>query len=265
MSPLFDSHSHLDAPEFDGDRADVLAAARRAGVEEQLVPAVERAAWEGLRQLCAGEPGLYPAYGLHPMYLDRHRPEHLDELVNWAEREHPAAIGECGLDFHVEGLDPDLQRHYFRRQLEIARDLDLPVVLHARRAVEETIATLRQVGGLRGVIHSYPGSEEQARQLYALGFSLGIGGPVTYERANRLRRLVAGMPIDFLLLETDAPDQPDASIRGQRNRPERLVEVLRVVAALRGESEDDVAAATRANARRLFSRAADGSSTMASA
>lgn len=252
MSPLYDSHCHLDAPEFDADRDAVLSRARESGVARQLVPAVDRASWDRIRALCAAEPGLRPAYGLHPMFLDQHAPAHLDELAGWLERERPAAVGECGLDFYVEGLDPDAQRRYFNGQLELARDFDLPLVLHARRAVEEVTSSLRRVGGLRGVVHSWSGSEEQARQLFELGFCLGIGGPVTYERARRLRRTVATMPIDFLLLETDAPDQPDAGQRGQRNEPARLGRVLEVVAELRGQPSAEIAEATTANALRLF-------------
>ncbi|GGA74291.1 hypothetical protein GCM10011521_10570 [Arenimonas soli] len=252
MSPLYDSHCHLDAAEFDADRPAVLARARQAGVARQLVPAVDRASWDAIRALCAAEPGLRPAYGLHPMFLDRHQPGHLDELRDWLEHERPAAVGECGLDFFVDEPDPESQRLYFRRQLELAREFDLPVILHARRAVEEVIGTLRQVGGLRGVVHSWSGSEEQARQLFDLGFCLGIGGPVTYERARRLRRTVASMPLDCLLLETDAPDQPDAQWRGQRNEPARLCQVLDVVAQLRGQAAASIAEATSANALRLF-------------
>jgi TatD DNase family protein len=249
---LFDSHCHLDAPEFDADRAEVLCRAKLAGVYRKVIPAVDFAGWAKLKAVCASEPGLHAAYGLHPMYLERHRPQYLDALPGWIERERPVAVGECGLDFFVEGLDPETQRGYFRRQLEIARDFRLPVVLHARRAVEEVIATIRAVGRLTGVVHSYSGSEEQARQLFGLGFCLGIGGPVTFERAQRLRRIVATMPLEFLLLETDSPDQPDAAHRGERNEPSRLPQVLRVVAAIRGESEAHVADATSANGNRLF-------------
>ncbi|MBY4597192.1 TatD family hydrolase [bacterium BD-1] len=252
MSLLYDSHCHLDAVEFDPDREQVLARARAAGVTRQLLPAVDRESWSKIRALCAADPGLRPAYGLHPMFLDRHQPGDLDALADWLGRERPAAVGECGLDFFVEGLDPDAQRNYFQRQLGLAREFDLPVVLHARRAVDEVIASLRRVGGLRGVVHSWSGSEEQARQLFGLGFHLGIGGPVTFERAQRLRRTVATMPIEWLLLETDAPDQPDAAHRGERNEPGRLPNVLAVVAQLRGQAPEDVAAATRANAERLF-------------
>jgi TatD DNase family protein len=254
---LFDSHSHLDVPEFDADRAAVLARARAAGVVEQLVPAVDHDTWPGLREACAADPGLHAAYGLHPVYLERHRPAHLDALREWIERERPLAIGECGLDFFVEGQDPEAQRDYFRRQLELARDFDLPVVVHARRAVEEVYVTCKRIGGLRGIVHSFGGSPEQARQLADLGFLLGIGGPVTYERARRLRKLVAEAPIEWLVLETDSPDQPDAGHRGERNEPARLREVLEVVAGLRGEDPDEVALATWRNARRLLGLSAD--------
>ena len=250
--PLFDSHSHLDAPEFDSDRAAVLQRARTVGVMEQLVPAVDHDSWPKLRDVCAADPGLYPAYGLHPMYLTQHRPEHLPALRDWIEGKRPRAIGECGLDFFVDGLDAEQQRHYLRKQLELAREFDLPVVLHARRAVEEITATLRSIGGLRGVIHSYSGSEEQARQLFGLGFMLGIGGPLTYDRAKRLHRLVATMPLEFLLLETDSPDQPDALHRGQRNEPAHIRFVLETVARLRNSDPGEIASATRANARRLL-------------
>jgi len=252
MIRLYDSHCHLDAPEFDADRPAVVARARAAGVHRQLVPAVDRAGWEKLRKMCAADASLRPAYGLHPMYLDRHQPAHLDELAHWLADERPAAVGECGLDHFVQGLDPAAQRVYFLRQLELARDFDLPVVVHARRAVDEVIAALRRVGGLRGVVHSWSGSEEQAAQLHGLGFKLGIGGPVTFERAKRLRRTVATMPIEQLLLETDSPDQPDATRRGQRNEPAFLTTVLTTVAALRGEDEAKVAEATRRNAEALF-------------
>ncbi|MDR2013853.1 MAG: TatD family hydrolase [Rhodanobacter sp.] len=249
---LIDSHCHLDAREFDADRTEVITRARNAGVTAQIVPAITLAGFPAVRALCAANAGLYPAYGLHPMYLTEHRPDHLDVLQDWIDRERPVAVGECGLDFFVEGLDPDLQRTYFLRQLEIAHDADLPVVLHARRAVDEVIASIRRVGSLRGVVHSYSGSEEQARQLWKLGFRIGLGGPLTYAHAKRLRALTATMPIDYLLLETDAPDQPLANHRGQRNEPAYLAHVLDTVAALRGESREVIAAATTRNAQALF-------------
>lgn len=249
---LIDSHCHLDASEFDPDRTAVIERARAAGVQAQVVPAVTAASWPKLREVCQQAPGLYPAYGLHPMFLADHRPEHLGQLREWVERERPCAIGECGLDFFVEGLDAEAQQAYFIGQLKLAREFDLPVIVHARRAVDAVIAAIRRIGGLRGVVHSFPGSPEQAAQLDKLGFLLGLGGPLTYDRAQRLQRLVREMPLEQLLLETDAPDQPDAGIRGQRNEPARLSVIARHVAALRGTDVETVARATSGNARRLF-------------
>ena len=249
---LVDSHSHFDAAEFDADRDAVHARARAAGVGIQVVPAVAAAGWPALKRVCDAYAGLHPAYGLHPMYLAEHRPEHLRALRGWIEREHPVAVGECGLDYFVEGLDAATQQVYFEGQLQLAREFDLPVIVHARRAVDAVIAAIRRVGGLRGVVHSFSGSAEQAAQLHRLGFLLGIGGPVTYERANRLRGIVAAMPLEQLLLETDSPDQPGAAHRGERNEPAHLVEVLDVVAELRGMTSRALAKASAANASGLF-------------
>ena len=252
MSALVDSHCHLDAAAFDIDRDAVIARAQAAGVRLQVVPAVTAASWPKLRAVCQQAPGLYPAYGLHPMFLREHRREHLLQLRDWIERERPCAIGECGLDFFVEGLDADAQQAFFMGQLQLAREYQLPLIVHARRAVDAVIAAIRRVGGLRGVVHSFSGSPEQAAQLHKQGFLLGLGGPLTYERAQRLQRLVREMPLQQLLLETDAPDQPDAGVRGQRNEPARLATIARHVAALRGMEVDALAQATTENARRLF-------------
>ncbi|HZX70087.1 MAG TPA: TatD family hydrolase [Rhodanobacter sp.] len=252
MHTLVDSHVHLDLPPFDADRAAVIERAHRAGIQRMVVPAVDLDSWPGIASLAVDHPGVHPAYGLHPLYLARHQPAHLDRLKAWLNDNPAVALGEIGLDFHQAGLDRDLQRFYFTAQLQLARERTLPVIVHARQALEEVSLTLRRHDGLRGVVHSFSGSEQQARRLWDSGFHLGIGGPVTYDRAQRLRRIVATMPIEFLLLESDAPDQPDAAHRGQRNEPARVADVLRCVAMLRGESQEHVAEATTANARRLF-------------
>lgn len=249
---LVDSHCHLDDAGFDSDRAGVIARARAVGVTRHVVPAVEAAGWPKLQEVCAGDAGLFPAYGLHPMFLASHRDMHLAQLREWLARERPVAVGECGLDHFVEGLDPAAQLHFFEAQLRLAREFDLPVIVHARRAVDPVIAAIRRIGGLRGVVHSFAGSRQQARVLWENGFLLGLGGPVTYPRANRLRTLAAEVPVEWLLLETDAPDQPGAGHRGQRNEPAHLVEVLETIAGLRGIAPAELAAATTANAERLF-------------
>ncbi len=252
MPKLVDTHVHLDDDAFAIDRDAVIERAGRAGIDTMIVPAVDANSWPRIKALCARHAELHPAFGLHPMFLANHVPAHVDVMSAWLDTEQAVAVGEIGLDFHVDGLDHELQRHYFSRQLQLARGHDLPVIVHARGALEEVSLTLRRTGGLRGVVHSFSGSEQQAEQLWEIGFHLGIGGPVTYPRAQRLRRIVAQMPIEFLLLESDAPDQPDAAHRGERNEPARVTEVLRCVAELRDASETDIAAATSANARRLF-------------
>ena len=250
---LIDIGANLTHDSFDHDRDAVMQRARDAGVARMIVTGASRAHSPMAAELARAHPGeLYATAGVHPHHATEYTAECDAEMRALQDMPEVVAVGECGLDYFVEGLDPDTQRFYFQRQLELAREFDLPVVVHARRAVEEVIGALRRVPGLRGVVHSYSGSEEQARQLFALGFCLGIGGPVTYERARRIRRVVAETPPDFLLLETDAPDQPDAERRGQRNEPAHLVSVLETIARLRGIEPEELATATTANARRLF-------------
>lgn len=249
---LVDSHCHLDVAEFDPDRAAVLERARAAGVIAQIVPAISAASWPRLRDLCATTTGLYPAYGLHPLYLAEHRPQHLRMLGEWLERERPVAVGEIGLDGYVEGLDPARQLDYLEAQLDLARRFDLPVIVHARRALEPLLLALRRHRGLRGVVHSFSGSEEQLRQLLRLDFAIGLGGPVTYPRAQRLHRIATQVPLDRLLLESDAPDQPLYGHAGRRNEPMQVREVCLRIAALRRLEPERLAESTSANARALF-------------
>lgn len=251
-SVLSDSHVHLDDARFDDDRGAVIGRARHADVGVQIIPAVDRTSWDRIRMLCDSAADLHPAYGLHPLFLQQHRPDDVEALGQWLQQHRAVALGEIGLDFYADGLDVDEQRHYFSRQLGLAREMDLPVIVHARKALQEVTLTLRKVSGLRGVVHSFSGSPEQARQLFELGFHIGIGGPVTYERARRLHRVVSGMPLEFLLLETDAPDQPIAGHQGQRNEPARIREVCQSVARLRHEHADAIAEQTTANTKGLF-------------
>jgi TatD DNase family protein len=249
---LIDSHCHFDDTSFDADRPDALTRAHAVGVTEQVIPAVKAAWWPRIRQLCIDYPELHPTYGLHPMYLADHLPADLEHLRDWATLEQPVAIGECGLDFYIDDPQPQHQQFYFEGQLEVAREFDLPVIIHARRAVEDVINTIRRFPGVRGVLHSYSGSEQQARRLIDLGFVMSFGGPLTYERANKLRRLIQALPLDAILLETDAPDQPDSGHRGERNEPAYLPTVLQTISQLRGEPMERIAQQTRDNTRRLF-------------
>ncbi len=249
---LIDSHCHLDLPAFDDDRTQVLDRARESGVKGMVIPAINAARWQALADLVSGTPDLYAAYGLHPMFMHEHDTGDIDRLRKFLDHHDAVAIGECGLDFYQGRNDADAQTLLLDAQLKIASEHDLPVILHARRALQEVTQCLKKIGGLRGVVHSFSGSPEQARQLWDLGFHLGIGGVVTYPRAKRLRRIVADMPIEWLLLETDSPDQPLCGRQGLRNEPARLPEVLTCIAELRQETPDSVASATVINTRALF-------------
>ena len=249
---LVDSHCHFDDACFDGDREAAYQRALSAGVKRQIVPSIKSDWWPRVRRICEQYPGLYPAFGMHPMFLPEHRPQDIVALEKWVKDESPVAIGECGLDFFIELPDRKGQQRFFEAQLELAQECKLPVIIHARRAVEEVINTLRHYPGIRGVLHSFSGSEQQAHRLIEQGFLMSFGGPITYPRAKRLRQLVSNLPLEALMLETDSPDQPDAENRGKRNEPARLSLVLETISTLRQESPKKIAAVTTHNAQELF-------------
>lgn len=253
---LIDTHCHIDVAEFDADRDAVLARARAAGVTRMVVPAVTVDGWGFLTDLCRREPGLLPALGLHPVYVDRHRDTDVDALAEWVEREHPVAIGEIGLDYFVAGLDRERQQRLFEAQLTVARDCRLPVVLHVRKAHDAMLATLKRIRVTGGIAHAFNGSLPQAAQYIDLGFKLGFGGMLTYERSSKLRRLAQALPLEALVLETDAPDMTVAAHRGERNSPEYLPDCLQALAAVRDELPEHVAERTTRNAVEVLGLAA---------
>jgi len=249
---LIDTQTHLDFPEFDVDRCAVLAAAREAGIAAMIVSGVSAATWPRLLALTGDEPMLFPALGLHPMFLDEHAEGDVDLLAEAVVRHRPVAIGEIGVDFHLRGLDRERQLPLFEAQLAIARDAGLPVILHVRKAHDEVLARLRRSGLVGGTVHAFNGSRQQAEQYIGLGFKLGFGGAMTYSRARKLRTLAAELPLESLVLETDSPDLPPAAHRGERNSPAYLPEVLAALAELRGEEPADLARRTTDNARTVF-------------
>lgn len=249
---LIDSHCHLDDDRYDGCRDDVLARAAAAGVGRMVVPATTANRWEKLQRICARHEGLYPAYGLHPWFIEQHQLPHLRELDEWLDREKPVALGECGLDFYNSRRDEKWQKQLFAEQLRLAAAHMLPVIVHSRRSNDDVIALLRRHAAVGGVVHSFAGSLQQARQLYDLGFRIGIAATVGFERAQKLRQVVAAMPPDALLLESDAPDQPGPGHRGEDNEPAFVVEHLQVMAELRQCDPAELAATLNRNAESLF-------------
>lgn len=249
---LIDTHTHLDDGRFDNDREAVMERAAAHGVSRMVVPAIQAAGWPPLRSLCQRYPQLAPAYGLHPMFMHCHHSSHIDELAHWLEREKCVAVGECGLDYFIPEPDKRGQRRLFEAQLELASQHRLPVIVHARKSVEEVINILRAFPDLKGVLHSFSGSRQQAERLIEMKFMFGIGGPVTYSNARKLRPMVAWLPLTSLLLETDSPDQPDAAHRGERNEPGYLTNIVTEICELKQIASETLAQQTTANAVQLF-------------
>ena len=249
---MIDTHCHLDLPVFDADRSAVLQRSRANGLTGIVVPGVLADKWDGLWKCCTAEPGLYPALGLHPVYLEDHRDTDLKELEARVGEQRPVAVGEIGLDYYVTGLDQDRQLALFEAQLEIARSTGLPVILHVRKAHDAVLSALKRIPVRGGIAHAFNGSLQQAAQYEQLGFKLGFGGMLTYERSSRLRALAKALPAGALVLETDAPDLTVMQHQGERNSPEYLPYCLAALAEVREESPAELARQTTANARAVL-------------
>ncbi len=254
ISGLIDTHCHLDAAEFDADRDALMVEKVGVGVTAIVVPAVERGNFGAVASVCRDYPGCSPAYGIHPLYVERARPEDLDVLCATLVREPAVAVGEIGLDRHVEPRDDALQEFYFVEQLKIARELGLPVLLHVRRAIDPILKHLRQARVPGGIAHAFNGSRQQAEAFIKLGFKLGFGGAMTFEGSLRIRELAATLPLESIVLETDAPDIPPAWKAGARNTPADLRPIAETLAQLRSLSLAEVSAATTANAYAVLPR-----------
>jgi TatD DNase family protein len=252
-APFFiDTHCHLDAAEFDADRDAEYARAVEAGVAIQIVPSVSRDNFAAVAATCAHYPGSLPAWGLHPMLLDVHRPEHIADLRAQIEAQRPVAIGEIGLDLFVPKLDFSTQETFYVEQLKLAREYDLPVLLHCRYANDQILKHLRKIKVRGGIAHAFNGSSQQADEFIKLGFKLGFGGAFTWPRANNLRRLAVDLPLETIVLETDSPDIPPVWIGRGRNAPGELPRIAQSLAELRGMSVADVRDATTRNALEVF-------------
>jgi TatD DNase family protein len=267
-----DTHCHLDATEFDDDRIEVHLRALSAGVSTCVIPAVSAANFDSVRLLAHRQQDAY-ALGIHPLYTPQATDTHLIQLeaALRAQQDDPhlVAVGEIGIDGFVPELNtPDAlakQQHFYQAQLKIAQQFQLPVILHVRRSADLLLKGLRQNPVKGGIAHAFNGSLQQAQAFIDLGFKLGFGGALTFERALQLRRLATELPLSALVLETDAPDIPphwlyttaEQRVAGQpqgRNEPAELPRIAKVLANLRGISLEEVAAVTRANARAALPR-----------
>lgn len=260
---LIDTHCHLDAPEFDADREAVVARARQAGVSGIVIPAVACAHFSRVAQLAAAVPGGAYTLGIHPLYV----PQADDADLQALERSVALAmddprfvgIGEIGLDFFVPELCAPAMRvrqtHFYTAQLSLARRYGLPVLLHVRRSQDELLKGLRRHRPVAGIAHAFNGSFQQAEQFLGLGFALGFGGAMTFERALQIRRLATQLPDSAWVLETDAPDIPPAWLQGPaRNEPAQLPRIAQVLAQLRGMTPQQVVMQSWHNAMRVLPR-----------
>jgi TatD DNase family protein len=253
LPALIDAHVHTDDVRLENILDEVLSVARAANVVAQVVPSICARLWPRVKSLCATHDDLFACYGLHPCFQAEHTVQHLDDLATWIGREKPVALGECGLDYFMDKADKPFQQQLFAAQLALAREFNLPIVIHARSAVDDVIEMIKSAGHYKGMIHSFNGSSQQATRLIDLGYKLSFGGAITYDRATKLRAMVAGLPLDAILLETDAPDQPDSSHAGQLNQPGYLPDVWTAISELRSEDANAIAKATTSNAMELFS------------
>ena len=252
---LVDSHTHIDMPQFDGDREAVVARARQAGVETMLlVGGVDEEAGHRRALRVAESLGFPASAGLHPHEARLATEAVYDELRSLAREGRVVAIGEIGLDFHYDHSPRDQQREAFRRQVRLAREVGKPLVIHTREADEETAALLEDEGAkeVGGVIHCFTGGAELARRALALGFYISFSGIVAFPRAEVIQEVARTVPLDRLLVETDSPFLAPPPHRGKRNEPAFVVEVARFVAGLRGQPLEEVARAASQNFERLF-------------
>ena len=252
---FIDTHCHLDAAEFNGQQDAVVREAQAAGITALVLPAIERANFATVRTLCTQYPSCAPAYGIHPMYADRATPADLDVLRGYLAHPDTVAVGEIGMDFFIQHYDQVRQEYFFVEQLKLAEEFDLPVLLHIRRAQDTVLKYLRQHKVRGGIAHAFNGSAQQAQEFIKLGFKLGFGGAMTFPRATRLRELAATLPLECIVLETDAPDiPPDFLERGSPNKPEYLPRIAQTLAELRGVALEEIARVTTVNALAVLPR-----------
>lgn len=249
---FFDTHAHYDDEKFDGDRETVLSKMADAGVELIVDPASDLASAEKARDIARAYDFVYFAAGVHPHEAQDAAPGYLDALRGLCADPKCVAVGEIGLDYHYDFSPRDVQRRVFAQQLELSKELDMPVIIHEREAVQDNLDILKAHPGVRGVIHCYSGSWETAKVLLDRGFYLGFTGVVTFKNARKCVEVVEKMPLERMVIETDSPYMAPVPHRGERNSSLLVHLVAERIAAIRGMSVEDVARITLENGKRLY-------------
>lgn len=257
---LIDTHCHLDAAEFDADRDDIAQQAIQLGIVKLVIPAVTRSNFDTVIALCNRHKNCAYALGIHPMYVKDASIEDIKVLHKYVQQNNPVAIGEIGLDYfsidqQKAGYQQlkDLQAYFFTEQLKIAQQYDLPVILHVRHAIDDILKYLRKYQVMGGIAHAFNGSFQQAEQFIGLGFKLGFGGAMTYNRALKIRELAVKLPLDAIVLETDAPDMSPEWLENKgRNSPLEIIKIAQVLADLRQVNVSQVIDITGGNAMNVL-------------
>lgn len=251
---MIDSHCHFDFPPFDNAPERWLSGCENAGVKHLIVPAVSRENWQRVQMLSKRYPQISYALGLHPVWLHNHQDEDIEALRECLTQKPDGcvAVGECGLDFAIDNPQPEKQIMLLRQQLALADSYHLPVILHCRKAHNELLQLLNNYPNARGVLHAFSGSEQVGREYIKRGFLLGIGGTITYERANKTRNAVKNLPLSSLVLETDAPDMPLFGFQGEPNLPERLPLIAHTLAKLKEVDVGEIIHTTTQNSTACF-------------
>ncbi|PSW19046.1 TatD family deoxyribonuclease [Photobacterium sanctipauli] len=259
---MIDSHCHFDFAPFCDDPKAYLELAHKAGVGKLVIPAVGERNWRLVRQLAEQFDSLHYALGLHPFFSAEHSRQAMNALKAELEAEsllreknasRCVAVGECGLDFAITDVNRNQQISLLTQQLELANEHNLPIILHCRKAFPELVRVLKHnppVAG--GVYHAFSGSLPQAKQIIDLGIKIGVGGTITYRRANKTRNTIAALPLTALMLETDAPDMPVSGFQGEPNRPDRLVDIMHELATIRAESKQEIEQVVTLTTAELF-------------
>ena len=261
---FIDTHCHLEMDEFNPDRDKVIERAKNAGIETMITIGSDLKGNKGALELSERYDSIYATVGFHPHDAKDFTDEIFEKIREWATPPHPpldeggqrgskvVAIGEIGLDYHYDNSPREVQRDVFKRQLLLAKETNLPVVIHSREAKKDTLEIVKESGTDKGVFHCFSGDMDMAEKVMAMGFYISIAGPVTFKNAKKLVEIAKSIPDDYLLIETDAPYLTPEPFRGKRNEPSYLVHTARTIAELRGISTEDLARITTLNAKRLF-------------
>lgn len=255
-NPLFiDTHCHFDFPPFSESISTSLQLAQQAGISDIIIPTVSVDNVERVWQLAHQHPQLHAAIGFHPLYLNMYQESHTDVLIDYLKQHSRkcVAVGEIGLDLYMQDPQFETQQTVLSSQLTLAKQFDLPVILHSRKSHDQLAAMLRRYDvPARGVVHGFSGSLSQALVFIKLGYFIGVGGTITYKRANKTRHVVSQLPLTSLVFETDAPDMPVSGFQGEPNRPERIQWVFRALCELRPEPPEQIADQLYHNSVMLF-------------